>query len=98
MRIYRKVKFLYLPDEENRKKCDQLVSILEKWNNNLSDKKHAPIFILWNYFLKEYTFNYVAGTKFGSAIVKHRIISDNYWVNQILLWEKGTSYGECDSN
>lgn len=93
MKIYRKVKFFYLPDEKERKKCDQLINILEKWDNSLDDKKIAPIFILWNYFLHEYTFNYVSASRFGAHIVKHRLLTDNYWVNQMVLWEKGTSYG-----
>lgn len=62
VRIYRKVKFLYIPDEVHRKKCDQLISMLEKWDNNLDDKKLAPIYILWNYFLRQYTFNYVSAS------------------------------------
>ena len=98
MKIYRKVKFFYLPNEGVRKQCDQLVSLLEKWNDDTRDEKLAPIFILWNYFLRENTFNYISASDFGAALAKHKVISDNYWTNQMALWEKGTSYGECDSS
>ena len=39
----------------------------------------------------------MSASKYGGDIVKHKLITDNYWVNQMILWEKGTSYGECDS-
>lgn len=48
---------------------------------------------MWEYFLKEYTFNYLSHSDYGSDIIKHHLITDNYWYNQMLLWEKGTSYG-----
>ncbi len=75
MKIYRKVKFFYLPDDIQRKKCDQLINILEKWDNSLSDRKIAPIFILWNYYLQEYTFNYISASSYGAHIVKHELLT-----------------------
>lgn len=96
MKIYRKVKFMYLPIEQHRKKCDLLISLLEKWNGNLDDSRLAPIYILWDYFLRENTFSYISASDYAAHLVKHRLLTDNYWVNQMILWEKGTSYGECD--
>lgn len=98
MKMYRRIKFYYLPQDRWRKQCDQLINLLEKWDNSLNDKKIAPIYIMWDYFLKEYTFNYLSHSQFGLAIIKHDLITDNYWYNQMVLWDKGTSYGECDSN
>lgn len=72
--------------------------MIDKWDENLTDEKLAPIYILWEYFVRENTFNYVSASEFGMAIAKHKIISEHYWVNQMALWQKGTSYGECDSN
>lgn len=96
LRIYRRVKFYYLTSETDRKNCDQLISMLESWQGDLKENK-AVIYILWNYFLRDYTFNYVSSSPYGRHIVKHHLLTDNYWVNQMALWEKGTSYGECDS-
>lgn len=98
MQVYRKVKFFYLPDAEIRKQCDQLVSMLEKWNDDLRDEHLAPIYLLWEYFVREFTFNYVSSSDFGGALAKHRVISEHYWVGQMALWQKGVSYGECDSS
>jgi len=53
---------------------------------------------MWDYFLKQYTFNHVSSSSHGAHILKHHLITDHYWVNQMTLWEKGTSYGECDSD
>lgn len=97
LQIYRKVKFFYLPEDSVRKECDQLINLLEKWDEDLRNEKLAPIYILWDYFLREYTFNYISASEYGKAIAKHKVVSDNYWVGQMALWQKGTSYGECDS-
>ena len=95
--IYRKAKFLFFPEEPVRKECDQLIAILEKWDNDLSSTT-APVFILWDYFFREYTFNYVSSEPTGLNIAKHKIVTDVYWTGQMELWKVGTSYGECDSH
>jgi hypothetical protein len=56
------------------------------------------VFILWDYFVKDNTFNYVSSSEVGSAIAKHKVITDSYWASQMELWKVGTSYGECDSS
>lgn len=38
----------------------------------------------------------MSASAYGAHIVKHRLTTEHYWVNQMSLWEKGTSYGECD--
>lgn len=96
--IYRKTKFLFFPEEAVRKECDQLVAMLDSWDNNLNSGSLSPIFILWDYFLKENTFNYVSSSRVGSSIAKHKVITDSYWTSQMELWRAGTSYGECDSS
>ena len=64
----------------------------------MNNEEYAPIYILWEYFMKDYTFNYISVSKYGSNIIKHKILSDLYWTGQMGLWSKGTSYGECDSH
>jgi hypothetical protein len=95
--IYRKAKFLFFPEEAIRKECDQLVAILEKWDHNLKSGAGAPVFILWDYFFREYTFNYISSVPTGLHLAKHKIVTDVYWTSQMELWKVGTSYGECDS-
>ncbi len=56
------------------------------------------MFILWDYFFREYTFNHVSASKYGKHIAKHRALTDSYWTGQPDLWKKVVSYGECDSN
>jgi hypothetical protein len=96
--IYRKTKFLFFPEESLRKECDQLITLLEKWDNNLNSNSGTPVFILWDYFFREYTFNHVSSVPTGLFLAKHRIVTDVYWTNQMELWKAGTSYGECDSH
>lgn len=96
--IYRKAKFLFFPDEPMRKECDQIVAMLDRWDNNLNSPSISPAFLLWDYFFREYTFNYVSSSPEGAAIAKHKAITDSYWTAQMELWRVGTSYGECDSN
>lgn len=91
--IYRRVKFIYFPDENIRKQCDQLINLVEKWDNKLDHDQLAPIYILWDYFMRDYTFNHISVSQYGANIIKHHIISDVYWVGQMGLWSKGTSYG-----
>jgi len=33
--IYRKAKFVFFPEEEIRKECDQLLMMVEKWDGDL---------------------------------------------------------------
>jgi hypothetical protein len=56
------------------------------------------VFVLWDYFFREYTFNHVSSVPTGLYLAKHKIVTDVYWTNQMELWKAGTSYGECDSN
>ena len=64
----------------------------------MDNEQYSTIFILWNYFLRDYTFNYISVSDHGAAIIKHKILSELYWSAQMGLWAKGTSYGECDSH
>jgi len=72
--------------------------LLEKWNGNLKNPTITPAFILWDYFFRDYTFNYVSTRPIGAHIAKHRVLTDVYWTNQAENWKAGTSYGECDSD
>jgi hypothetical protein len=96
--IYRKAKFLFFPEESLRKECDQIVAFLEKWDNDLSSPAITPAFVLWDYFFRDYTFNYVSSNPLGGFIAKHRALTDVYWTSQSENWKPGTSYGECDSD
>lgn len=96
--IYRKAKFLFFPDENIRKECDQIVAFLDKWDNNLRSATISPAFILWDYFFRDYTFNFVSSNPIGGSIAKHKALTDVYWTSQVENWKAGTSYGECDSD
>jgi hypothetical protein len=63
----------------------------------LASSTGSPVFILWDYFFKDYTFNYVSNVPTGQDLAKHKIVTNVYWSNQMELWKAGTSYGECDS-
>ena len=96
--IYRKAKYLFFPDESMRKECDQLIAYLEKWDHHYQTPSTTPVFILWDYFFREYTFNHASSSEVGRSIAKHKVVTDNYWTAQMELWKVGTSYGECDSD
>lgn len=95
---YRKVKFIYFPEDKIRKEGDKIISAFEKWDNALDHKNLAPIYMLWEYFYRDFTFNYISVSEYGKHIARHKIASELYWANQMNLWFKGTSYGECDSH
>ena len=80
--IYRKAKFLFFPEENIRKECDQIIAMLEKWDHKLNTKTITPAFVLWDYFFREYTFNHVSRSTLGGSLVKHKIVTDTYWTNQ----------------
>ena len=96
--IYRKAKFLFFPEDDIRKECDQIIAMLDKWDHNLNSPELTPAFILWDYFYREYTFNYVSSDPAGAHIAKHKVLTEVYWTNQGENWKPGTSYGECDSD
>ena len=50
--IYRKVKFIYFPEDDIRKRIDQVISHFEGWDNSLHHENLAPIYILWEYFYR----------------------------------------------
>lgn len=37
--------------------------------------------------------NHVSSSEYGSYIVKHKALTDNYWTGQPDLWKKTVSYG-----
>lgn len=54
---------------------------------------YTPVFTLWDYFFREYTFNHVSSSKIGAHLAKHHALTDTYWTNQPELWKKTISYG-----
>ena len=71
--------------------------MIEKWDGKLNSK-YSPVFKLWFYYFKKFTFSWVAATELGKDIARYRSLTNSYWVNQLELWKVATSYGECDSH
>lgn len=71
---------------------------MEKWDGTYNQELNTPVFVLWDYFLREYSLNHVSSSEYGAAIAKHRVLTDAYWTAQPELWKKGISYGECDTH